>query len=776
MVLSRMVGARVRRKEDPRLITGSSQYVDDLQLGGMLYAAFVRSTYPHAIIKKIDPSPALAMPGVVAVITHKELGQWLKGSVQLGGGEGEGEAPAQQEGQAGPPQHELLAVDRVRYVGQPIAVVLATERYRAYDAAEAVQVEYEPLPAVVDPEEAMKDGAPQLHATLKNNIAMHTSHQHGDVEKAFAEADVVIKQRFYQQRLVSVPMEPRAVAAAPDPLTRGVTVWSSTQAPHNNRNTLAQALGLSHGQVRVIAPEVGGGFGAKIGAYPEDIILAAIALHTHRPVKWYETRSEHFIATNQGRGQVAYYELAATKEGRVLGLRLKVIQDLGGYPKVMLLAPLTAMMSVGVYDIPNVSIETYSVCTNKTPIGAYRGAGRPEAAYYIERMMDLLARRIGKDPAEVRRINYIPPDKFPYQTPAGAHYDSAEYEKALNKALEISRYHEWRKKQQELRQQGRYIGIGLATYTEICGFGPYESASIRVEPTGAVIAYTGTSPHGQGLETALAQIIADEIGADFDQIVVLHGDTQSVPEGVGTMGSRSLAVGGGAMLLAAQRIREKAMRIAAHLLEAAVEDIEFADGKYRVKGAPDRAVTLAQIAQAAYSPGLPADIEPGLVVTDYYAPPGTLFPFGTHVAIVEVFPDTGEVKLLEYYSVDDCGPRINPLLVEGQVHGGLAQGIAQALWEEVRYDENGQILTGTLMDYAIPKASMLPSFVTDETVTPSPLNPLGAKGIGEAATIGSTPTIVNAVMDALAPFGIEHIDMPLTPEKIWRAIQQAKQA
>ena len=774
MVLSRMVGARVRRKEDPRLITGTSQYVDDITLPGMLYAAFVRSTYPHAVIKKVDASAALAMPGVVAVITAEQLGRWLKGAVQLSGGEGEGEAPAQQEAPAGPPQHELLAVDRVRYVGQPIAVVLATERYRAYDAAAAVQVEYEPLPAVVDPEEAMKDGAPQIHATLQNNIAMHTSHQHGDVDKAFAEADIVIKQRFYQQRLVSVPMEPRAVAAAPDPLTRGVTVWSSTQAPHNNRNTLAQALGLSHGQVRVIAPEVGGGFGAKIGAYPEDIILAAIALHMHRPVKWYETRSEHFIATNQGRGQVAYYELAATKEGRILGLRLKVIQDLGGYPKVMLLAPLTAMMSVGVYDIPNLSIETYSVCTNTTPVGAYRGAGRPEAAYYIERMMDLLARKLGKDPAEVRRINYIPPDKFPYQTPAGARYDSAEYEKTLNKALEISRYHEWRQKQQELRQQGRYIGIGLATYTEICGFGPYESASIRVEPTGAVIAYTGTSPHGQGLETALAQIIADEIGADFDQIVVLHGDTQSVPEGVGTMGSRSLAVGGGAMLMAAQRIREKAIRIAAHLLEAAVEDVEYADGKYRVKGAPDRAVTLAQIAQAAYSPGLPADIEPGLVVTDYYAPPGTLFPFGTHVAIVEVFPETGEVKLLEYYSVDDCGPRINPLLVEGQVHGGLAQGIAQALWEEVRYDDSGQLLTGTLMDYAIPKAAMLPSFTTDQTETPTPLNPLGAKGIGEAATIGSTPTIANAVLDALAPFGIEHLDIPFTPEKVWRAVQQAR--
>lgn len=440
MVLSRWIGARVRRKEDPRLFTGTSQYVDDITLPGMLYAAFVRSTYPHAIIRTIDPAPALALPGVVAVITAKDLNRWLRGSVQLGGGEGEGEAPATREGQAGPPQHELLAVDRVRYVGQPIAVVLATERYRSYDAAGAVLVDYEPLLAVVDPEQAIQDGAPQLHATLKNNIARHTQHTHGDVEKAFAEADVVIKQRFYQQRLVSVPMEPRAVAAAPDPLTRGVTVWSSTQAPHNNRNTLAQALGLSHGQVRVVAPEVGGGFGTKIGAYPEDIILAALALHLRRPVKWYETRSEHFISTNQGRGQIAYYELAATKEGRILGLRLKVIQDLGGYPKLTLLASLTSMMSIGVYDIPNLAIKTYSVCTNKTPIGAYRGAGRPEAAYYIERMIDLLARRIGKDPAEVRRLNYIPPDKFPYQSPAGALYDSADHEKALNKALEVSRY------------------------------------------------------------------------------------------------------------------------------------------------------------------------------------------------------------------------------------------------------------------------------------------------------------------------------------------------
>ena len=391
-------------------------------------------------------------------------------------------------------------------------------------------------------------------------------------------------------------------------------------------------------------------------------------------------------------------------------------------------------------------------------------------------MMDLLARRLGKDPAEVRRINYIPPDKFPYTTAAGEKYDTGDYEKALNKALEISRYHEWRAKQQELRQQGRLIGIGLASYVEICGFGPYESAVVRVEPSGAVTVYTGTSPHGQGLETALAQLVAEHLGADFDQIVVLHGDTQSVPEGHGTMGSRSLVVGGGAVMIALEHIKEKARQIAAHLLEAAVEDIEFVDGKWQVKGAPDRAVTLADIAGAAYAGNVPEGMEPGLVATDFFAPPDEVFPFGTHVAVVEVFPDTGEVKLLEYYSVDDCGPRINPLLVEGQVHGGLAQGIAQALWEEVRYDENGQILTGTLMDYAIPKASMLIDFVTDETVTPTPLNPLGAKGIGEAATIGSTPTIANAVMDALAPLGIEHIDIPLTPEKIWRAIQQVKQA
>ena len=775
MVISHYVGARVRRKEDPRLITGSSQYVDDLKLPGMLHVAFVRSSYPHARIRGIDASAAKAMPGVVDVFTGRDLAARLKGKSELIPGEAPHPAEQKPEGIPVPPE-EPIAVERALYVGQPIAVVVATSAAVARDAAEAVVVDYEPLPAVIDPEVAMQDGAPQLYPHIPNNIGERWERVHGDIEAAFAQAHVVVKQRFRQQRLAGIPMETRAIVAAPDPLTQGVTVWSSTQAPHWNRNALAAALGLAHGQVRIIAPEVGGGFGVKIGAYQEDFILAALALHLHRPVKWVETRSEHLMATNHGRDQVVDYELAADAEGRILGLRARIVQNLGAYPRGLYLPSTTGLMACGCYDIPAVDIKAYGVYTNTMAVGAYRGAGRPEAAYYIERMMDLLARKLGKDPAEVRHLNYIPPEKFPYTTAAGEKYDTGDYAKALDKALEVSRYHEWRQKQQELRRQGRFVGVGLASYVEICGFGPYESAVVRVEPSGAVTVYTGTSPHGQGLETALAQLVADRLGADFDQIVVLHGDTQSVPEGHGTMGSRSLVVGGGAVLMAIDRIKEKAAQIAAHLLEAAAEDIEFVDGKWRVKGAPDRAVTLAEIAQAAYGGNLPEGMEPGLVATDFFAPPDEVFPFGTHVAVVEVFPETGEVEILEYYSVDDCGPRINPLLVEGQVHGGLAQGIAQALWEEVRYDENGQLLTGTLMDYAMPKAAMLLSFTTDHTETPTPLNPLGAKGIGEAATIGSTPTIANAVMDALAPFGIEHLDIPLTPQKIWQAIREAQRA
>ena len=771
MAISRYVGARVRRKEDPRLITGTSLYVDDLKLPGMLYVAFVRSTYPHARITRIDPAPALEMPGVVAVITGQDLRKWVKGADLSAG---EGTAGEEEEGAGAVPQVDPLAVDVVRYVGQPIAAVLAEERYLAHDAAAAVQVDYEPLPVVTDPEEAMKDGAPQLYPQVKNNIGVRWDHKRGDVEGAFAQADTVVKQRFRNQRLSGVPMETRVVAAAPEPLTRGVTVWSSTQAPHWSRDAIAGALGLAQSQVRVIAPEVGGGFGVKIGVYQEDVVLAALARHLGRPVKWFETRSEHMLVTNHGRDQVVEYEAAVRKDGKILALRANIIQNLGAYPKGLFLPATTGTMLVGCYDIPAVEIHAVGVYTNTMAVGAYRGAGRPEAAYYIERMVDLVADALGLDPAEVRRVNFIRPEQFPYTTATGERYDTGEYEKALNRALEVAKYQEWRQRQQEMRQQGRHIGIGMASYVEICGFGPWESATVRVEPSGAVSVYTGTSPHGQGLETALAQLVADELGANFDEVVVHHGDTASVPQGNGTMGSRSLVVGGGALLMAIERVREKARRITAHLLEAAVDDIEFADGKYRVKGAPDRALTLAQIAGAAYGPGLPAEIEPGLVATDFFAPPDEVFPFGTHVAVVEVIPETGEVKILQYVSVDDCGPRINPLLVEGQVHGGLAQGIAQALYEEVQYDENGQLLTGTLMDYAVPKANMLPSFITDKTETTTPLNPLGAKGIGEAATIGSTPAVANAVMDALKPLGIKHLDIPLTPQKVWAAIQQAQ--
>ena len=770
MAISRYVGARVRRKEDPRLITGTSLYVDDLKLPATLYVAFVRSTYAHAKIARIDPAPALQMPGVVHVVTGQDLRRWVKGA-DLSAGES---PPDETEGEAGAPEVDPLAVDIVRYVGQPIAAVLAEERDLAHDAAAVVQVDYDPLPVVTDPEEAMKEGAPQLYPQVKNNIGVRWVHKRGDVEGAFAQADLVVRQRMRNQRLSGVPMEPRVIIAAPDPLTQGVTVWSSTQAPHWNRDAIAAALGLAQTQVRVIAPEVGGGFGVKIGVYQEDIVLSALAYHLRRPVKWVETRSEHLQVTNHGRDQVVEYEAAVRRDGKILALRANIVQNLGAYPKGLYLPGTTGTMLVGCYDIPAVDIHAVGVYTNTMAVGAYRGAGRPEAAYYIERIVDRIADELGLDPADVRRVNFIRPEQFPYTTATGERYDTGDYEKALNRALEVARYTEWRQRQEELRQQGRYIGIGLASYVEICGFGPWESATVRIEPSGAVSVYTGTSPHGQGLETALSQLVADELGANFDQVVVHHGDTASVPQGNGTMGSRSLVVGGGALLMAIERVREKARRVAAHLLEAAVDDIEFADGKYRVKGAPDRALTLAEIASAAYGGSLPAEIEPGLVATGFFSPADEVFPFGTHVAVVEVVPETGEVKILQYVSVDDCGPRVNPLLVEGQVHGGLAQGIAQALYEEVKYDASGQLLTGTLMDYAVPKAAMLPTFITDKTETTTPLNPLGAKGIGEAATIGSTPAIANAVMDALKPFGIKHLDIPFTPQRVWAALQQGQ--
>jgi CO/xanthine dehydrogenase Mo-binding subunit len=571
-----------------------------------------------------------------------------------------------------------------------------------------------------------------------------------------------------------MPMETRGVLATPDPITRGLTIWTSNQGPHGFRNEIASAFGLGQNQVRAIAPEVGGGFGCKFGAYHEDFIAAALALKLNRPVKWIETRSEHFLATNHGRNQWGEFEVGADREGRIQALRGRVLLDSGAYPKALDLAWCTWVMSTGPYEVPNLDYVVEGVYTNTGANGAYRGAGRPEATFYLERLMDLIADEAGLDPAEVRRVNFITPDKFPYTTLSGEQYDTGEYEKPLDRALELVAYQRLRQEQNELRKQGRYLGIGLASYVEICGFGPWESSTVRVEPGGEVTIFTGISPHGQGQETTFAQLAADYIGANFDKVIVHHGDTGNTAHGNGTGGSRGLAVGGAALVLSLNQIRAKANRIAGHLLEAAPEDIELVDGRYRVKGVPTTGATLAEIAKAAYGDNLAEDIDAGLESTDFFKPADETFPFGTHVAVVEVFPETGEVQLLRYLSVDDCGNIISPTLVTGQVHGGLAQGIGLALWEELRYDDNGELLTGTLNDYAIPKADGFPTFETHHTTTTTPINPLGAKGIGEAATIGATPTATNAVIDALSAFGITHLDIPFTPEKVWTAIQEAQ--
>jgi carbon-monoxide dehydrogenase large subunit len=668
-----------------------------------------------------------------------------------------------------------LSVDRVRYVGEPVAAVIGMDPATAVDAVMDVQVDWEPLPAAVDMLEARQDGSPCLFDDLPGNLERIWRRQTGDWAAAQRAADRTIHLRMTNQRLAGVPMEGRAIVAQPDPATGGLTVWTSTQAPHLTRSDLARTLRLPENLLRVIAPEVGGGFGLKIGIYPEEVVLAALAREHQWTLRWVETRMEHMLATTHGRAQVAELEAAVQADGTLTGLRMRVTADIGAYPLAPFIPELTGQMAIGVYAIPTVDIEIACVFTNTTPVAAYRGAGRPEATYYIERLMDRIAGELSLDPAEVRRKNFIPPAAFPYRTPTGQLYDSGEYDRALTKALANADYPTLRAEQAQRRaQQGeRLVGIGLACYVEMCGFGPFESAQVKVEQSGTVTVTTGISPHGQGQETTFAQIIADQLGADYDKIVVIHGDTARTPMGVGTMGSRALAVGGEALVRAAAKVREKAIQIAAVMLEAAAPDVVFSEGRYQVRGVPDRSLSLRQIAKKAYTDQLPDDIEPGLEAVSYFKPPELTYPFGAHVAVVEVERETGVVHLRAYFAVDDCGPRISPLLVDGQVHGGLAQGISQALLEEVLYDENGQLISGSLMDYALPRAVHFPSFRLDKTETTTPHNSLGAKGIGEAATVGSTPAVVNAVLDALQPLGVRQIDMPLRPERVWRAMQAA---
>ena len=747
------------------MITGTSTYVTDVVVPGMQWVAFVRSPHAHARIRRIDITPALQVPGVRMVVTGDDIRKLAK-ALPPASASAEGGASSGAPGR----QHWALSTEVVRHVGEAVAAVVADSDYAAHDGVEAVVVDWEPLPAVTDIFAALADGAPQLHPDAPQNIEHKNQIKAGDPDAAFAKAKRVVKQRIVSQRLCSVAMEPRACVAAPDPTTRGLVVWATHQAPHNLRADLAGVLGMDQNLIRVINPDMGGGFGNKFGCYAEDVVLAALARHHRLALKWVETRVEHMVATTHGRAQVADLEAAVEDDGTITALRMKVTANIGAYPIFTFIPDLTLFMGVGVYKVTAVDLQSTCVFTNTTSVAAYRGAGRPEAAYYLERLVDIVAAELGKPPEEVRRRNFIAPSAFPYATPTGQNYDSGEYDRALTKALGLAGIDQLRREQKERLQRNdrTLLGIGQAVYVEMCGFGPYESAVVRVEPSGTVTAYTGTSAHGQGHETTFSQIIADHLGVDFDKIVVRHGDTAAVQMGNGTGGSRSVAVGGTAILNATLKVQEKARRIAASMLEAAVEDVVLESGRYQVKGAPAKALGLADIAAMAHGETLAQGLEHGLEATDFFRPVQLVYPFGAHVAVVEVDRDSGAVRLRDYVSVDDCGVRISPTLVAGQVHGGLAQGIAQALWEELVYTDDGQLSTGSLMDYAVPRAEDFPSFRDDSTITPTPFNALGAKGIGEAATIGSTPAVANAVVDALRPLGVKHLDLPLRPRMLAR--------
>jgi aerobic carbon-monoxide dehydrogenase large subunit len=776
---ARVFGSGIRRREDPRLLTGTARYTADFVLPGMAHAAILRSFHGHARVRGIDTSRAKSAPGVVAVFTGADVDgalqpipcAWLVPNADL---------------KVAP--YRAMATDVVRYVGDAVAVVVAESDYQAHDALELIEVDYEPLPAVVDPQKATAPDAPQLHAEAPGNVAFHWTVAGGDVDAAFSSADVVIRDRIIQQRLIPTAMEPRGAVAQFTPATGELTLWNTTQNPHIARFILSAVTGVPEDRLRVVAPEVGGGFGSKIPQIQGDFITAFCSMKLGRPVKWIETRSENYQSTTHGRDHVQEVELAATSDGRILGLRCTVWAGMGAFLSTA--APgiptiLHGLMLSGPYGIPAVKEDVYGVYTNTTPVEAYRGAGRPEATFMLERMIDGLARKLGLDPVEVRRRNLIAPFENGHDVVTGLKYDSGNYQAALDKALAHVGYEQLRKEQAAARATGRYLGIGVSTYVEICGLGPsqvagavgfqgglWESAIVRFHPSGKVHVFIGASPHGQGEETTFAQVVADEVGVAVGDVKIVHGDTDTTPMGWGTYGSRTTAVGGAALAVATRKIKEKAKLLASHLLEAAVEDMDYADGKFFVKGSPDRHKTIQDIAlMANVAWNLPEGMEAGLEASSFYDPPNFTYPFGAHVAVVEVDAETGHVVLKRYVAVDDCGPQINPMIVEGQVHGGVVQGIGQALWEEAVYDRNGQLLTGSLADYAIPRADLLPDIEVLSTVTPSPHHPLGVKGIGEAGTIASTATIYNAVIDALQPFGVKGMQMPMTPERVWRVIK-----
>ncbi len=771
----KFIGARVRRKEDPRLITGTATYTDDITLPRMLHAAFARSPEAHARILTIDVAAVREMPGVVAVYTGADLDDDIATLPCVHSIEDLKEPP-----------HPAVAIDEVNYVGDAVAVVVAETAAEAEDAARAVVVEYEPLPVVTDVVAATGDDTALVHPDLETNVAFTAVTDIGAIDKAFAAAAVVVEERIMNQRQIPIAMEPRSVVADYDAGYDKLTVWSSTQVPHFVRLLVAAVCGHPENRVRVVAPEVGGGFGSKLNFYAEEAVVAHLAKALGRPVKWTGRRTEDILATIHGRDQLCDLQVAAGDDGSLLGLRVTLYQDLGAYHQLLtpVIPGLTVGMLPGCYTVANLHATLHGVFTNKTPTDAYRGAGRPEATFIIERAMDLIAQALGKDPVEVRRKNFPASDAFPFASATEMQYDSGDYHGTLDMLLEKAGYDALRKEQDSRRAAGELVGLGLSTYVEICGIGPssamtaggWEACELEVRRTGKVVVKTGISPHGQGEETTFAQIVADGLGVTPDDVEVLHGDTDTTEQGIGTFGSRGQAVGGGALSRCVESIRDKARRIAAHLTEADVEDIVFEDGKLYPRGVPAQAMEFQQIVDAAYvASDLPAEIEPGLSSTHFFDPPNFTFPFGAHLAVVAVDPETGEVNLERYLAVDDCGRIINPMIVEGQLHGGIAQGIAQALFEDAVYDDNGQLVNGSLMDYAVPKASYLPDFELAHSETLTPVNPLGAKGVGEAGTIASAAAIINAVVDALMPFNVKHLDMPASPQRVWRAMQGGRQ-
>jgi carbon-monoxide dehydrogenase large subunit len=778
MTVTTEIGKARARKEDARLVTGQTNWTDNIQLPGLVHVAYLRSPMAHARIVSVDVSAARGTSGVIAAYSGADFAAE------------QGSLPC-----AWPvtpdiviPAHPPMATDEVRYVGEIVACVVARDRYAAADALELIDVEYEPLPAVLDMEAALTEGSPKVHDA--GNKSFVWPFAQGDVEAAFRDAPVVVERTYRQQRLIPEAMEPRATVATM--VGDEITLWSATQIPHVLRFLIAAVLGIPEQNIRVIAPDVGGGFGSKLQVTAEEFLAVLLTRKLGRPVKWTESRSEGNLAVHHGRDQIQRIKIAADRDGRIRGLDVDLLADMGAY--LMLVTPgvplLGAFMFPAIYKMDAYSFVCTGVFTTKTPTDAYRGAGRPEATFAIEHIMDDLAAELGVDPLELRKRNWITHEEFPYTTIATLQYDSGNYEAATAKAVELFGYDDLRKEQAARRESGDpvQLGIGISTFTEMCGLAPsrvlgslaygaggWEHAAVRMLPTGKVEVVTGSSAHGQGHETAWSQIVADRLGVPFEDIRVLHGDTQVSPKGMDTYGSRSLAVGGIAVVGACDKVIDKAKVIAAGLLEVSPDDLEWTPGRWSVRGDPEQGRSIAEIALATFAAhNLPDGVEPSLDSESTYDPNNFSVPHGTHLCATEVDTETGQVTIRSYVAVDDVGVVVNPVIVEGQVHGGIAQGIAQALYEEAAYDADGNLLTTTLADYLIPSAADLPTFVTDRTQTPSTTNPLGVKGVGEAGTIASTPAVVNAVVDALRPLGVMDVPMPCTAERVWRAINEAK--